>query len=88
MNNAGKRPVDLVQPTEAGCPTGYTPCSSNTANWWDLVCIQDSEDPSTACPIVSVDFATIAELQTYNNQWEKILLTSSIGLAYTKTDST
>ena len=88
MNNAGKRPVDLVQPTEAGCPTGYSPCSSNTANWWDLVCFKDNEDPSTACPIISVNFASINDLQTYNDaQWQKILLTSSIGLVFTKTDS-
>ena len=63
----GQRPIDSVKPTESGCPSGYKACSSQTTNWWDIVCIPNSFDAATSCPVTAVNFVPISQISSYGS---------------------
>ena len=83
----GQRPIDSVKPTESGCPSGYKACSSQTANWWDIVCIPDSFDAATSCPVTAVNFVPISQISSYGSEWTKVAFTSTTAIVYTQTAS-
>ena len=77
-----------MKSTESGCPSGYKACSSQTANWWDRVCVPDSADIATACPILALEFVPTSQLSSYSNAWTKLAFVNNLAIVYTQTDST
>ena len=88
MHRTATKPFEWVQATETGCPTGYKACSSKTTNWWDRFCIENSKEAATECPILGMQFVPISQVSSLTSEWTFLQFTSSVALAYTKTDST